>query len=137
MKRSFNNRIRRYTHGEYNIDIVTKTGVYEAWLSRNDMSISAFMFGVSSADVSFEEFIEIVQNNLTQYICNYIAEYDDEPVTVLSVGDKVLADDLLCEILEVNEEDGVFYYDVTPVEGIAHGFTRTFTLKDLRPAPEE
>lgn len=51
----------------------------------------------------------------------------------LQVGDKVMADKLLCEILEINEdEDGVKWYGCTPVSGYARGFIRQFTADSLR-----
>ena len=52
--------------------------------------------------------------------------------TSLKVGDRVMADRLLCEIVEINEEEGVAYCDVTPVSGCYRGFIRTFRADSLR-----
>lgn len=49
-----------------------------------------------------------------------------------NVGDKVMADGLICEIVDAGEdEDGTMWYDVTPVTGYAHGFVRSFTADKL------
>ena len=50
-----------------------------------------------------------------------------------NVGDKVIADGLVCEIVDAGEdiEDGTTWYEVTPVTGYAHGFVRSFTADKL------
>ena len=129
----------------YCVDVVEDTEERSAWLYRANCGVKSLMWGESVKE-DRDEFLDCVFSNLPDYIEDYEEDmemYEERfaeklsKESPLSVGDKVIADDLLCEVLEVNEEDGVFYYDVTPVEGIARGFTRTFTLKDLRPAPKE
>lgn len=155
-------KVERFHIGEYFVEVEEKKDqvhglMWDAWIGKESYGTKSYMIGILADQSKANEPHTYTHDEALELI---FAQFDkdvaifDEEVEMLEdacneklsreresgypkVGDKVIADDLLCEVVEVNEEDGVFYYDVTPVEGIARGFTRTFALKDLRPAPEE
>lgn len=97
---------------------------------KEDWQIMDEFNGVENAEqVDMEKLIENCEYILNKYVCKKQGSEDG-----LKVGDMVMADGLVCEILEINECDGELYYDVTPAAGYARGFTRTFTAKELRKA---
>ena len=53
---------------DYMVDIVTHQGGYEAWIYRDSKSVKHFMFGAPKSQQSHFEFLELVQNNLENYI---------------------------------------------------------------------
>lgn len=66
-----NAKISRYVDGDFCIDIIggNKRGYYEAWICRADMSESVLLFGLVAT--SEREFVEIVEDNLPDYIKMY------------------------------------------------------------------
>lgn len=59
------------------VDIVTKSlkYQYEAWIYHVEHGVKDLMFGVSTEQQTYEEFLEIVFNNLDEYITNYVDEH--------------------------------------------------------------
>lgn len=67
-----NDIITRYEHGEYFIDIIdTAAGETEAWITRKNIAVSVFMFGAEKDQTPREEFLDIVEENLEDYIILY------------------------------------------------------------------
>ena len=58
------------------IDLIDED-VYEAWLSHKDYGVKSLMFGLLKKDVSYEEMLGIVEENLDEYIGLYIFDYED------------------------------------------------------------
>lgn len=58
------------------VDIVTKSlkYEYEAWIYHEEYGIKDLMFGVPTEQQTYEEFLEIVFNNIDEYI-NYYVDY--------------------------------------------------------------
>lgn len=65
------------TKYDFLIDIVTKTNeyYYEAWIYHNQYGIKDLMFGIPTENQTYEEFLEIVFNNLDEYITDYVDEH--------------------------------------------------------------
>ena len=74
MKKSFVEVKRFYTRNYY-IDIVYDFSrrLREAWLVRKEYGISILMFG--EFDMEEDEFIELVEGNLAEYIEDYEKKY--------------------------------------------------------------
>ena len=67
-----NDIITRYEHGEYFVDIIdTTAGETEAWISRKNIATCIFMFGAEKDQTPREEFLDIVEENLEDYIILY------------------------------------------------------------------
>ena len=66
----------RFIYGKFYVDIYDN-GLYSAWLHHQDYGISTVLFE-SDKSISYDEFIELVKNNLDEYIIDYSIEYMDE-----------------------------------------------------------
>ena len=80
-----NIKITRYADGEFVIDIVkTKDmngdDIYEAWLQHKNYGVSDMMFGYRCKDVTYDEFIEMVEANLPDHEINYMQDRLEEDV---------------------------------------------------------
>lgn len=76
------NTIERYKDGYFNIDIVSKDNLREAWLSHDDYGVSVMMFGIPVRQdghpaMFYNEFLRIVEANLQKHEEDYMSEYFD------------------------------------------------------------
>ena len=62
----------------YMVDIFKVDDTYEAWLYNREYGIKDFMFGMPVEQQSFDEFLEIVEANVPEYIELY-REHEDTP----------------------------------------------------------
>lgn len=70
------------TKNNFFIDIVTKPleSYYEAWIYNDKYGIKELMFAVPAKQQSYEQFLEIVENNIDDSISVYVYDhfnYDD------------------------------------------------------------
>lgn len=61
---------------EYCIDIITTNDTYEAWLYQYNCGMKSLMFGMPIPQQSKEQFLEIVEANVEDYIPLYCDEID-------------------------------------------------------------
>lgn len=56
------------------VDIVKKSNVfiYEAWIYHDQYGVKDLMFGIPTEQQTYEEFLEIVFNNIDEYIDSYV-----------------------------------------------------------------
>ena len=59
---------------KYYVNIAESSYGFEVWLYRENYSVQSFMFGFPKPQVSFEEVLEITENNLPEYIEDYEKE---------------------------------------------------------------
>ena len=71
--------ITRFEYNDFWIDIIDMGTYFEAWLSHKQYGISSMMFGALKKDVTFTEFVDLVQCNLENenYVDTYIEEFCD------------------------------------------------------------
>ena len=74
-------KITRYETECFFIDIVDDGKWFEAWLTEKESGISNLMFGMPNEQptemIDFDRFLEIVEDNLDDYIYDYYREGDD------------------------------------------------------------
>lgn len=81
MKKAEKVTLERYDAGDgFFVDVVSKDGVREAWLSHDSVGISALMFGIPVRQegrpaMFYNEFLRIVEANLAKYKDDYMHEY--------------------------------------------------------------
>ena len=63
----------------YIVDIFNVDDTYEAWLYNREYGIKDLMFGMPVEQQSFDEFLEIVEANVPEYIELYKAQHEDTP----------------------------------------------------------
>ena len=67
-----------YRVADWLIDIVDNGKLWESWLYNEKYGIKSYMFGVFKKDCNtIEDYIEMVEWNLLEYINSYMAEYFD------------------------------------------------------------
>ena len=78
MKKSKNVKsIECYDYDEvHRVDIVETDECYEAWLYAKNYGLKTFMLGVPVAQNSKEEFIQIIQFNIKEYLSFYYKDLD-------------------------------------------------------------
>ena len=69
--------ITRFENSDFWIDVVDDGTVFRAYLMRKGYGVSSLMFGALKKDVTFTEFIDLVQCNLANenYVDTYIEEF--------------------------------------------------------------
>ena len=82
MKIVNNVKITRYETECFWIDIIETEDMFEAWLTGKDYGVSNLMFGCpkeqsNGHNISADGFMELVENNLDDYIYSYYREYDN------------------------------------------------------------
>ena len=83
MKEITNIKTRTFTSGKYRVDIAEKKDLFEAWLYHKDCGIKQLMFGSpkknsihgESVTITFDMFLEMVENNLPEYKETYYDDY--------------------------------------------------------------
>ena len=69
----------------FRVDIVILPNEFEAWIYQKDNGYKSFMFGLCKNQpdakdgetyITYDRFIEIVENNLDEYIDSYIDDMD-------------------------------------------------------------
>jgi len=63
----------------YIVDIFKVDDTYEAWLYNREYGIKDLMFGMPVEQQSFDEFLEIVEANVPEYIELYKVQHEDTP----------------------------------------------------------
>lgn len=65
------------TKNHFLIDIVSKINEYkyEAWTYHDEYRVKDLMFGVPTEQQTYEEFLEIVFNNIDEYINYYVDDH--------------------------------------------------------------
>ena len=62
---------------EYMIDIVTTRTTFESWIYKRDYCTKMFLFGVPKDQQPYFEFMELVKENIPDYIEDYQREFED------------------------------------------------------------
>lgn len=75
-------QITRFEDGHYWVDIVDSDECYDSWLTHKNMGIAQHMFGVPKMQsdgrkTSYDEFCDLVENNLQEEKLYYINEYSE------------------------------------------------------------
>lgn len=70
-----------YATGNYYVDVVkeqvgTKWG-FEAWIYNKDYGIKSLMFGDYSYCITLNDFIQLVRENIMDYITDYKKRFED------------------------------------------------------------
>ena len=66
-------KVNSTIYKDFFVDLVMKPATVEVWLYHKDYGVKTLMFGISHVD----NIIEIINNNLDQYIKGYIEEVMD------------------------------------------------------------
>ena len=66
-----------FTHDDYIIAIREIDGEFQAWLQHKDYGIIDFMYGASTSDFTFFDFIDLVETCLDDYIIDYEGKFID------------------------------------------------------------
>lgn len=78
MKEVKNDVIKKFEYGEYVIYIKdTSNDYYEAYIQNEKYGIISLMIGVYKKGSSLEDFINWLENDLDNYICEYKENYED------------------------------------------------------------
>lgn len=73
-----NEFIKQFKYGEYIIYIKeTNNDYYEAYIQNEKYGVISLMIGIYKKGSSLKEFIEWVENDLDNYICEYKENYED------------------------------------------------------------
>ena len=62
---------------DYMVDIVTDRASFEAWLYKKDYCAKMFLWGCPKDQQSYFEFMELVEENVPDYIADYQREFED------------------------------------------------------------
>lgn len=81
MKEIRTNNTKTYDAGEnFLVDIVILPDEYEAWIYKKDSGYKSLVFGIPKyqpyTNITYDEFLEIVTENLDKYIDGYIDDMD-------------------------------------------------------------
>ena len=61
---------------DFRVDVVETETTYEAWIYHKDHDHKHFMFGGDKTDIN--EFAEVVEGNINQYVKDYIEEFMED-----------------------------------------------------------
>ena len=62
---------------DFRVDVVETKTTYEAWIYHKDHGHKDFMFGLENK-TNINEFTEVVEGNINQYVKDYIEEFMEE-----------------------------------------------------------
>lgn len=62
---------------EYMIDIVTTRTTFESWLYHKDYCAKMFLWGCPKDQQSYFEYMQLVKENIPDYIEDYQREFED------------------------------------------------------------
>ena len=76
--------------GGFRVDVQQDNNNFEAWLWEQNYGVKTQMFGMHTDDVSFKEFVELVEAALDNepYIQDYIDEYMAEDLILQQQNDE-------------------------------------------------
>lgn len=77
MKEIKNDIIKKFVYGDYVIYIKETSSTYESYLQNEAYGVIDLMFGGTKEQNTLEEFIDLVHNNIVDYIQCYQKEYED------------------------------------------------------------
>lgn len=78
MKEVKNDFIKKFVYGDYLIYIKDCGSHYESYIQNKEYGILQLMWGIDIAkNIPLEEYIEMVNNNLMEYIESYKEDYED------------------------------------------------------------
>ena len=78
MKEVKNDFIKKFEYGDYLIYIKDCGSHYESYIQHIEYGVMVLMWGIDKAkNMTLEEYIEIVSNNLEEYIESYKEDYED------------------------------------------------------------
>ena len=73
-----NDFIKKFEYGDYLVYIKECSSHYESYLQHKEYGVLQLMWGIDKAkNITLEEYIEIVNNNLEEYIESYKKDYED------------------------------------------------------------
>ena len=71
-----------FAYGDYRVDMTVTSGSFAAWIYHKDYGIKKLMFEIPGTPngkrISPDEFLEMVENNIDDYIKGYKEMYEDE-----------------------------------------------------------
>lgn len=78
--------VKTYTvKKDFRVDVITYKGMYEAWLYQKGYGVKTLMFGFpiiqhnidgTPYTISYDEFLQMVENNVADYIPDYLENLD-------------------------------------------------------------
>lgn len=78
MKEAIGYKIKRFTDGDFLIDIVETKDLHEAWLSHKAYDISCLMFEMpihaNGEHTPYHRFVDLVEKNLPSYEEDYMED---------------------------------------------------------------
>ena len=74
--KELNIKIKTYAIYDWRIDIIInlESNEYESWLYKAGYGVKHFMYGLLIKDVLYNEFLDMVINNMPDFIDEYIKE---------------------------------------------------------------
>lgn len=76
MKELENDIIKKYSYEDYVVYIKENTNIYECYLQNENYGFIHCMFGLSKEQVSLEQLMDVINDNLKQEIEYYKQEFE-------------------------------------------------------------
>lgn len=74
----------RFEHDDFWVDVIETDYGWEAWITKKNYGVSAMMFGLQKEqkefETTYEEALEIIENNLEEYERGYMEEYGEDTI---------------------------------------------------------